>query len=88
MAMRLDSRSGDSWLDGVDVDGVGAAVDPDELADPPGKSCPAANSVASPLKGWALISDCSWEIRDCVEFVDTCTSVCPLVTAGGTALAP
>jgi len=60
--MRLDSRSGESWLDGVDgVDAevVCAALDPDELADPPGKTCPAVSSVARPLKGWVLISDCS-----------------------------
>ncbi len=56
-AMRLDNRSGESWLDGLAVVTAEALLDPVELADPPGTSCPAPNSDAKPLKGWVLISD-------------------------------
>jgi hypothetical protein len=57
-AIRLDSRSGESWLDGVAAVADEAVLEPVELADPPGTSCPAPNSDARPLKGWVLISDC------------------------------
>jgi hypothetical protein len=56
---QIRRKVGWTVVDGVDAEVVCAALDPDELADPPGKTCPAVSSVARPLKGWVLISDCS-----------------------------